>query len=124
MKKLVKLLTACTSFGGKIVDLCSKSTDAMDHIIHYKEYQKAKKHAAVFRVMLCVAGGLLAVLFFPYKIAVEKNGDFEIKSLLVRVYRKTTPYEVPEGGDEDFDICGVEDETPCEVVGSAEAQEA
>ncbi len=109
MKKLVKVLSLFVKLGDKVVTVFGKAVDAVDHLVHYKEYQRERRVAAVFRTMLCVACGVLAVVFFPYKIKVEKNGDFEIRSLMLRIYRKTPDYEV-SGGDDEFDICGVEDE--------------
>lgn len=109
MKNVVKVLSLFVKLGDKIVTVFGKAVDAVDHLVHYKEYRRERRIAAVFRTMLCVACGVLAVVFFPYKIKVEKNGDFEIRSLMLRVYRKTPEYEVPDG-DGEFDICGVEDE--------------
>ena len=82
------------------------------------------RRIAVFRTMLCVACGVLAVVFFPYRVRVEKNGDFEIRSLMLRIYRKTTPYQDPQENSEEFDITGVEDEdaAECQVVGTAEKE--
>lgn len=120
MKKLVKVLSVFVTLGDKLVSLGGKALDVADHVIHRKEYRRQKRVAAVFRTMLCVACGLLAVLFFPYKIKLEKNGDFEIRSLMLRIYRKTTAYQVPDGGEE-FDILGAEDEQAnCKVIGSGE----
>ena len=84
----------------------------------------AVRSAAVFRTMLCVACGVLAVVFFPYRVRVEKNGDFEIRSLMLRIYRKTPPYQNPQENSEEFDITGVEDEdaAECQVVGTAEKE--
>lgn len=124
MKKMIKAVSFVVSLGGKVVNICSKCTDAVDHVIHRKEYLKAQKRATVFRVMLCVAGGVLAVLFFPYRVIVEKNGDFEIRSLLMRVSRRTQPYQLPEGGEENFDICAEDDTADCEVVESVAETEA
>ena len=50
------------------------------------------------------------VLLFPYRLIVKRNGDFEIRTLLLRVYRKSEDYDIPEGGSEEFDIAeAVED---------------
>ena len=116
MKNFAKFAASIVSLGGKAVELCSKVTETVDHVIHRREYEKAKKHARVFRIMLGVAGGILAVLFFPYKIIIEKNGDFEIRSLLMKVSSRTQPYNLPDSGDGEFDICGVEDDATCQVV--------
>ena len=34
----------------------------------------------------------------------KRNGDFEIRTLLLRVYRRTEDYDIPEGGSDSFDI--------------------
>ena len=33
-----------------------------------------------------------------------RNGDFEIRTLLLRVYRRSEDYDIPEGGSEEFEI--------------------
>ena len=53
----------------------------------------------------------LAVLFFPYKLVVKRNGDFEIRTLLVRLYRKTADYNIPEGGNDGFEIASADEHT-------------
>ena len=88
MKKLVKILSVFVKLGERAASLFGKVVDAADRLLHYKEYRRQKRVAAVFRTMLCVACGVLAVVFFPYRVRVEKNGDFEIRSLMLRIYRK------------------------------------
>ena len=39
-------------------------------------------------------GGILVILFFPYKIKVHKNGDFALRSLMMKVTRKAVPAEI------------------------------
>ena len=119
--KIVKVFSHVVKLGGKIAGIGSKVVEKVDHIIHYKEYEKAKKRARVCKIVLGIAGGVLFVLLFPYKLIVEKNGDFELRSLLLRIYRKTEPYNVPEGGNDEFDILGVEDgDEDCTVIEAVE----
>ena len=54
--------------------------------------------------ILAIVGGIIVVLLFPYKLIVKRNGDFEIRTLLLRVYRRSEDYDIPEGGNESFDI--------------------
>ena len=118
MKKLVKVLSVFVKLGERAASLFGKVVDAADRLLHYKEYRRQKRVAAVFRTMLCVACGVLAVVFFPYRVRVE------IRSLMLRIYRKTTPYQDPQENSEEFDITGVEDEdaAECQVVGTAEKE--
>ncbi len=120
MKKLMKVVSVFVKLGERAVSLFGKVADAADRMLHYKEYRRQKRVAAVFRTMLCVACGVLAVVFFPYKIRVEKNGDFEVRSLMLRIYRKTPPYPETDGDSEEFDITGAEDEdaAECQLVGT------
>lgn len=119
--KILKIVKNVATVGSKVADFGSKAMDAMDRVIHYKEYEAKKKRARVVKIVLAVVGGVVAVLLFPYKLSVKKNGDFEIRTLLLRVYRKADEYELPEGGSEEFDIVGVEDDAcECELVEKAE----
>ncbi len=115
--KIFKVFKAVTSIGEKIVDVFEKAVDFADHIVHRKEYERRAKRRRVFwTVLLSVAGGIIAVLLFPYRIIVKRNGDFEIRSLLVRIYRKTDDYAIPEGGSEDFEIADAQlDDLPDEI---------
>ena len=101
----IKVFKAITKFGGKVVDFCSRVADFADRIIHKKEYERRAKRRKIFwTVMLSVLGGIVVVLFFPYRFIVKRNGDFEIRTLLLRVYRRSEDYDIPEGGNESFDI--------------------
>lgn len=107
--KIFKVFKAVASVGEKITDLFASAVDFADHVIHRKEYERRAKRRRVFwTVMLSVAGGIIAVLLFPYRVIVKRNGDFEIRSLLLRVYRHTDDYAIPEGGSEDFEIADAE----------------
>ena len=79
--------------------------DFADRIIHKKEYERRAKRRKIFwTVTLSVLGGILVVLLFPYRLIVKRNGDFEIRTLLLRVYRRSEDYDIPEGGSDSFDI--------------------
>ncbi len=108
--KIFKAFKAVAKVGEKIVDVFERVVDFADHIIHRKEYARAKRRKTFWTVMLAIAGGIIAVLLFPYKVIVKKNGDFEIRSLLIRVYRRTEDYEIPEGGSADFEIAEAADD--------------
>ncbi len=120
--KFAKLIANVASIGSAIVGFGSKTIDFADHVIHHKAYAemeaKRKRRNRVIAITLGIVGGVVAVLLFPYKLVVEKNGDFEIRTLLLRIYRKSDEYDLPEGGSESFDIEGVEDDevVECEVV--------
>ena len=123
MKRIMKVLSFFVTLGEKVAGAVGKVAEAADHLIHYEDYRREKRVSRVFRVMLCVACGVLAVVFFPYRIKVEKNGDFEIRSLMLRVYRKSDPYDVSVGeGDGEFDIVGAADEdaADCQVVNTTD----
>ncbi len=102
--KISKVFKAVAKIGGKAVDMFENVVDFADHVIHRKEYEKAKRRKTIWTVILAVAGGLVAVLVFPYRIIVKKNGDFELRSLLFRIYRRTEDYAIPEGGSAEFEI--------------------
>lgn len=100
-----KVLGALAKFGGKIVDVYEDVLDYVDHLIHKKEYERRAKQRKLFwTILLSVVGGIIVVLLFPYKLIVKRNGDFEIRTLLLRVYRRSEDYDIPEGGNESFDI--------------------
>ena len=102
---IFKVLGAITKFGGKIVDVYEDVLDYVDHLIHKKEYERRAKQRKLFwTILLSVVGGIIVVLLFPYKLIVKRNGDFEIRTLLLRVYRRSEDYDIPEGGNESFDI--------------------
>lgn len=102
---IFKVLGAITKFGGKIVDVYENVLDYVDHLIHKKEYERRAKQRKLFwTILLSVVGGIIVVLLFPYKLIVKRNGDFEIRTLLLRVYRRSEDYDIPEGGSDSFDI--------------------
>jgi hypothetical protein len=102
---IFKVLGALAKFGGKIVDVYEDVLDYVDHLIHKKEYERRAKQRKLFwTILLSVVGGIIVVLLFPYKLIVKRNGDFEIRTLLLRVYRRSEDYDIPEGGNESFDI--------------------
>ena len=102
---IFKALGALAKFGGKIVDVYEDVLDYVDHLIHKKEYERRAKQRKLFwTILLSVVGGIIVVLLFPYKLIVKRNGDFEIRTLLLRVYRRSEDYDIPEGGNESFDI--------------------
>lgn len=122
MKKLHKIckvliggLSWFVAFGDKLTEGFGKLVEKADRIIHKKEYEKARRRAAFWRTILWVSAGALIALFFPYKISVEKNGDFEIRTLLIRVYRKTPPYNIAVESSESDEELG-EPAAECEVV--------
>ncbi|MBQ9780842.1 MAG: hypothetical protein IJW00_07835 [Clostridia bacterium] len=120
--KIAKIIGSVASVGASIVGFGSKALDFADHIIHRKEYAELeaqrKRRNRIIGITLGIVGGIVAVLLFPYKLVVEKNGDFEIRTLLLRIYRKSDEYDLPEGGSEEFDIEGAEDDEviECELV--------
>ena len=102
---IFKVLGALAKFGGKIVDVYEDVLDYVDHLIHKKEYERRAKQRKLFwTILLSVVGGIIVVLLFPYKLIVKRNGGFEIRPLLLRVYRRSEDYAIPEGGNESFDI--------------------
>ena len=109
---IFKVLGAITKLGGKLVDAFESAVDFADHLIHKKEYERRARKRKIFWTVFCsVLGGIIVVLFFPYRLIVKRNGDFEIRTLLLRVYRRSEDYDIPEGGGESFDIEPVEEET-------------
>ena len=106
--KITKIVKRLASVGGFFVKVGSKISDFADHVIHRKEYEARRKRNLIIKITLCVIGGVLLVLLFPYKLVVKKNGDFEIRTLLLRVYRKSDECDAPEAGSETFDNEGVE----------------
>ena len=102
---IFKVFGAIAKFGGKIVDFFSGVADYADRLIHKKEYERRARRRKIFwTVTLSVLGGILVVLLFPYRLIVKRNGDFEIRTLLLRVYRRSEDYDIPEGGSDSFDI--------------------
>lgn len=108
---IFKVFGALTKVGGKIVDVYEKVLDCADHLIHKKEYERrAKKRKLFWTVFLSVVGGITVVLLFPYRFIVKRNGDFEIRTLLLRVYRRSEDYDIPAGGNDSFDIEATEED--------------
>lgn len=102
---IFKVLGAITKFGGKIVDVYEDVLDYVDHLVHKKEYERRAKQRKLFwTILLSVVGGIIVVLLFPYKLIVKRNGDFEIRTLLLRVYRRSEDCDIPEGGNDSLDI--------------------
>lgn len=119
--KIAKVIKNVMKAGTAVVGFGAKALEFADRIVHHEEYERKRKRARVIKIVLCVIGGVVAVLLFPYKLVVKKNGDFEIRTLLLRVYRNADEYELPEGGSEEFDIAGVEDDVcECELAEEAE----
>ena len=80
-------------------------------MIHKKEYERKARNRKIFwTILLSVLGGIVVVLLFPYKLIVKRNGDFEIRTLLLRVYRRSEDYDIPEGGSDEFDIAEATEE--------------
>ena len=115
--KFAKVLKSVIGVGTAVLGFGAKAMEFADRIIHREEYERRERRARAIKITLCVIGGIVAVLLFPYKLVVKKNGDFEIRTLLLRVYRNADEYDVAEGGNEEFDIQGVEEEAcECELV--------
>lgn len=109
---MFKVIKTVAKVGEKLVDVFEDAVDFADHLIHKKEYErKAKKRKLFWTILLSVTGGIAAILLFPYRLIVKRNGDFEIRTLLLRVYRRSEDYDIPEGGSEDFEIAGAVEET-------------
>ena len=102
---IFKVIKAVTKVGEKLTDAFEKVVDFADNLIHKKEYERRAKQRKLFwTILLSVVGGIIVVLLFPYKLIVKRNGDFEIRTLLLRVYRRSEDYDIPEGGSDSFDI--------------------
>ena len=109
--KMLKVFKAVAKIGDKLVSAFQGAVDFADHLIHKKEYERRAKRRKIFwTIFLSVLGGIVVVLLFPYRLIVKRNGDFEIRTLLLRVYRRSEDYDIPEGGAESFEIEGVEEE--------------
>ena len=108
---IFKVVKAAAKVGEKLVDAFENAVDFADRLIHKKEYERKARNRKIFwTIFLSVLGGIIVVLLFPYRLIVKRNGDFEIRTLLLRVYRRSEDYDIPEGGSEDFDIAeAVED---------------
>ena len=73
-----------------------------------EQEKKAKKRKIFWTVFLSVVGVIVVVLLFPYRFVVKRNGDFEIRTLLIRIYRRGADYKIPKGGNETFEISTAE----------------
>ena len=112
--KVMNLVKDVTSIGSKVAGISSAALATADRAIHYKEYKAKKARNRAIAITLGVIGGILVVLFFPYKVKVKKNGDFELKSLMLKVSRKTVPAE------SEVDVEEAELEAPVEEAEIAE----
>ena len=74
-----------------------------------EQEKKAKKRKIFWTVFLSVVGVIVVVLLFPYRFVVKRNGDFEIRTLLIRIYRRGADYKIPKGGNETFEISTAEE---------------
>ena len=102
---IFKVFKSVAKIGAKLVDAYEGAVNFADCLIHKKEYErKARKRKIFWTVLLSVVGGIIAILLFPYRLIVKRNGDFEIRTLLLRVYRRSEDYDIPEGGSDSFDI--------------------
>ena len=102
---IFKVFKAIAKLGTGIVNFFGRAADFADHLIHKKEYERRARRRKIFwTVTLSVLGGIIVVLLFPYRLIVKRNGDFEIRTLLLRVYRRSEDYDIPEGGTDGFDI--------------------
>ena len=109
---IFKVFKSVAKVGEKLVDAFEGTVNFADRLIHKKEYErKARKRKIFWTILLSVVGGVIAILLFPYRLIVKRNGDFEIRTLLLRVYRRSEDYDIPEGGSEDFEIADVAEET-------------
>ena len=114
---IFKVFKSVAKVGEKLVNAFERAVSFADHLIHKKEYErKARKRKIFWTILLSVVGGVAAVLLFPYRLIVKRNGDFEIRTLLLRVYRRSEDYDIPEGGSDSFDIeAAPEDEDAIEA---------
>ena len=98
--KFMKIFTACTTAFAAIAGGAAKAVEFADRMVHYREFRAAEKRAKVIRTVLMVLGGILLVLFVPYKVRIEKNGDYEIRTLVLKMSRKTEPNDLESAEDE------------------------
>ena len=108
---IFKVIKAVAKVGDKLVDAFEDVVDFADHLVHKKEYERrAKRRKLFWTIFLSVLGGIVAILLFPYRFIVKRNGDFEIRTLLLRVYRRSEDYDIPTGGNDSFEIEAAEEE--------------
>lgn len=111
-----KIIKKALKIGGKLLAFFGGAIALADHFIHRQEYaRKAKKRRILWTIFISILSAIVAILLFPYRLIVKRNGDFEVRTLLFRVSRKTPEYEIPTGGNESFEI------PSSEVVGNTEA---
>ena len=109
---IFKVVKKVGKIGSKLADAFEGVVAFADRIIHKKEYERRARNRKIFwTVFGSVLGAITLVLLFPYRLIVKRNGDFEIRTLLLRVYRRSPDYAIPEGGNDSFDIEAVEEET-------------
>lgn len=120
LKKMIKTISNVSALGTAVMKFGSKALDTADRIIHREEYEKARKRALACKIVLGAAAGIMLVLVFPYKVVIEKNGDFEIRSLLLRIFRKSESPVSSEDG-EGCDLPGIEEDfADCTVIESVD----
>lgn len=105
--KFSKIVKKFVSIGAAVAGLGASAVDFADRIVHYREYRKAEKRRKVMRVIFITVGAILAVLFIPYRVVIKPDGEYEIRTLLLRVSRKNRT-DLP-GADDSFDIEGVDE---------------
>ncbi len=106
-----KLLKKSLKIGGKLLAFFGGAIALADHFIHRQEYaRKARKRRILWTIFISILGAIVAILLFPYRLIVKRNGDFEIRTLLLRVYRRSEDYDIPEGGADSFEIEPVEED--------------
>ena len=106
-----KIIKKALKIGGKLLAFFGGAIALADHFIHRQEYaRKAKKRRILWTIFISILSAIVAILLFPYRLIVKRNGDFEVRTLLLRVYRRSEDYDIPEGGSEDFEIAGADEE--------------
>ena len=109
---IFKAFKFVAKIGEVLVNAFESVVDFADHVIHKKEYERRARNRKIFwTVFASVLGAITLVLLFPYRLIVKRNGDFEIRTLLLRVYRRSPDYAIPEGGSDSFDIEAATEET-------------
>ncbi|MBE6693898.1 MAG: hypothetical protein E7589_03960 [Ruminococcaceae bacterium] len=105
--KAMKIFKKVATVGASVAAFGSTVIDAADRLIHYKEYKEAKRRRKIRNIIIGVCIAVLAVLFIPYRVVINPNGEYEIRTLLLNISRK---HRTDLGEcDASFDIEGVED---------------
>lgn len=87
---IFRMIGFFAKMGGKIAKWYGNFIEFADYLIHKKEYERrAKRRKLFWGILFAILGTIVVVLLFPYRLKVKKNGDFEIRTLLLRVYRKS-----------------------------------